>query len=103
AVSWAIEGARRGAGEILVTSVDKDGTQKGFDLDLIRKISEAVSIPVIAGGGLGKEQDAVDAVVIAKADAVAAASFLHYEQGGIQRIKSFMHEKGISVRIDANE
>ena len=103
AVSWAIEGARRGAGEILVTSVDKDGTQKGFDLDLIRKISEAVSIPVIAGGGLGKEQDAVDAVIVAKADAVAVASFLHYEQGGIQRIKNFMHAKGISVRIDVNE
>jgi len=102
-VSWAVEGARRGAGEILVTSVDKDGIQKGFDLDLIRKISEAVSIPVIAGGGLGKEQDAVDAVIMAKADAVAVASFLHYEQRGIQKIKSFMHEKGISVRMEPYE
>lgn len=103
AVSWAIEGARRGAGEILVTSVDADGTQKGFDLELVQKIAEAVSIPVIAAGGLGKEQDAVDAVVRGKADAIAVASFLHYNEAGMQRIKNFMHEKGISVRTDAHE
>lgn len=103
AVSWAVEGARRGAGEILVTSVDRDGTHKGFDLDLIRAIATVVSIPVIAAGGLGKEQDAADAVLDAQADAIATASFLHYNQGGMQKIKNFMREKGIMVRTDGNE
>ncbi|MDP2641545.1 MAG: imidazole glycerol phosphate synthase cyclase subunit [Candidatus Yanofskybacteria bacterium] len=103
AVAWAIEGAQRGAGEILVTSVDKDGTQRGFDLDLVRSIAESVPVPVICAGGLGKEQDAIDAVREAKADAIAGGAFFHYNEGGIARVKHTLREEGILVRIHTNE
>ncbi len=103
AVEWAIQGAQRGAGEILVTSVDQEGTQTGFDVELVRRISEAVAIPVIAGGGMGKEEHAFEVVAVGKADAIAVASFLHYNEGGMQRIKNFLHEKGIHIRGGIDE
>jgi len=78
AVDWAIEAARLGAGELLVTSIDREGTGRGFDLEIIRKISEAVTVPVIASGGAGRAEHVYDAIQKGKADAVSLASILHY-------------------------
>ena len=79
AIEWAQKGVDMGAGEVLVTSIDNEGTKKGFDLDLIKAISEAVSVPVIASGGMGSTQNFIDAVKIGKANAVAIASVFHYK------------------------
>lgn len=99
AVQWAQHMAKLGAGEILLTSMDRDGTRSGFDLDLTRAVSEAVSIPVIASGGVGELQDLADGVTKGKADAVLAASIFHYGQHTVQEAKRFMQQQGISVRI----
>lgn len=97
-VDWARKGYELGAGEILLTSVDREGTKKGFDLELIRYVSEAVPIPVIACGGMGEPEDLVKAVEQGQADAVAAASILHYNEFSVDDIKKYAEEHGIDIR-----
>jgi cyclase len=98
AVAWAREVARRGAGEILLTSMDRDGTKSGFDLALTRAVSDAVGVPVIASGGVGCLQDLADGITEGHADAVLAASIFHYGEHTIAAAKHYMAERGISVR-----
>lgn len=99
AVEWAIKANKFGAGEILLTSMDKDGTKDGYDLELTRIISENVSIPVIASGGAGNREHFYKALTEGKADAALAASLFHYKELGIMDLKKFLKDKGISVRI----
>ncbi|MEO8858255.1 MAG: HisA/HisF-related TIM barrel protein, partial [Burkholderiaceae bacterium] len=99
AVAWAREMARRGAGEILLTSMDRDGTKSGFDLALTRAVSDAVEIPVIASGGVGTLDDLVDGIRLGGADAVLAASIFHYGEFTIQQAKQRLKECGIPVRL----
>lgn len=99
AVEWAQKGEKMGAGEILLTSMDRDGTKKGYDLELTSAVSRAVSIPVIASGGAGTLEQIYDAFVRGHADAALLASLLHYRELTIRQIKSFLQEKGIPVRI----
>src|SRR5690606_35001012 len=99
-IEWAGRMAADGAGEILLTSMDKDGTRSGFDLELTAAVAEAVGIPVIASGGVGSLQDLADGVTIGKADAVLAASIFHYGQHTVQEAKAYMAERGIPVRLD---
>ncbi|MBN2010695.1 imidazole glycerol phosphate synthase subunit HisF [candidate division KSB1 bacterium] len=97
-IEWAIEGEQRGAGEILLNSIDMDGMKEGYDLKLTRKVSESVNIPVIASGGAGTLQQMVDAVLEGKGDAVLLASLLHYGEFTIAEIKQYMKEKGVVIR-----
>lgn len=99
AVEWAVEAEKRGAGELLVTSMDEDGQKKGYDLGLTKAISERVNIPVIASGGAGAYEHFYDAFVIGKADAVLAASLFHFGEIPIPKLKEYLKEKGISVRL----
>jgi cyclase len=99
AIKWAIEGTQRGAGEILLTSMDADGTKNGYDLELTRAISEAVGVPVIASGGAGTLDHLVDAVTEGKADAVLAASIFHFGEFTIREVKEHMRAKGVTVRL----
>jgi cyclase len=99
AVEWAAECESRGAGEILLTSMDEDGQKKGYDLALTRAVSERVNIPVIASGGAGALEHFYDAFTEGKADAVLAASLFHFGEIPIPRLKEYLNEKGISVRI----
>ncbi len=99
AVKWAIEGTRRGAGEILLTSMDADGTKNGYDLKLTRAISEAVGVPVIASGGAGTLDHLVEAVTEGKADAVLAASIFHFGEFTVRQAKEHMRAQGIEVRL----
>ncbi|MBV1774502.1 imidazole glycerol phosphate synthase subunit HisF [Burkholderiaceae bacterium DAT-1] len=99
AIEWAQEMARRGAGEILLTSMDRDGTRSGFDLDLTRAVSEAVPVPVIASGGVGSLQDLADGVTRGKADAVLAASIFHFGEHTVGEAKALMRAQGIEVRL----
>lgn len=99
AVGWAVTMAGYGAGEILLTSMDRDGTQQGYDLELTRAVSEAVSVPVIASGGAGTLTHLYDVLTIGKADAVLAASIFHFRQVSIQQAKDFLANKGIKVRV----
>ena len=99
AIEWAKRGQALGAGEILLTSMDADGTKDGFDLDLTRQISDAVDIPVIASGGAGTEQHCVDAVIEGRASAVLAASIFHRREIEIDRVKQVMGAAGIPVRL----
>jgi cyclase len=103
AVQWARRMAAYGAGEILLTSMDRDGTKTGFDLVLTRAVSDAVAVPVIASGGVGTLQHLVDGVTIGRASAVLAASVFHFAQHTLRECKAFMAEKGITVRLDAYE
>jgi imidazole glycerol-phosphate synthase subunit HisF len=98
AVAWAREGVERGAGEILLTSMDRDGTHDGYDVALLRAVSEAVDVPVIASGGAGEPRHLVDALQ-AGADAVLAASIFHYGEHSIADVKRAMADAGIAVRI----
>ncbi len=98
AVEWAKQGERLGAGEILLTSMERDGTKLGFDLPITRKISEAVNIPVIASGGVGELNHFVEAFKEGKADAALAASIFHYGEYTVKDIKDFCKKKGIVVR-----
>ena len=98
AVKWAIEAEKRGAGEILLTSMDCDGVKNGYDLELTRAVSENVGIPVIASGGAGNMQHFYDAFTKGKADAVLAASLFHFGEIAIADLKDYLSEKGISVR-----
>ena len=99
AVEWAQKMAKLGAGEILLTSMDKDGTRSGFDLALTRAVSDAVEIPVIASGGVGGLQDLADGIKIGGADAVLAASIFHFGQHTVQEAKQFMANQNIPMRL----
>ncbi len=99
AIAWATEMARRGAGEILLTSMDRDGTKSGFDLALTRAVSDAVSVPVIASGGVGNLDHLADGVQQGGADAVLAASIFHYGEYTVGQAKARMAERGIPVRL----
>jgi len=98
AVNWAIEVQRRGAGEILLTSMDGDGTQDGYDIALTRAVATAVDIPVIASGGAGKLEHFEEALTAGGADAALAASLFHYRQLSIAEVKAFLSKRGIPVR-----
>ncbi len=98
-VAWACEVAQRGAGEILLTSMNRDGSKDGFDLALTAAVSDAVSVPVIASGGVGNLQHLVDGITKGHADAVLAASIFHYGEYTVQQAKEYMAAQGIPVRI----
>ena len=98
ALAWAREGVERGAGEILLTSMDRDGTRDGYDLELVRTVSEAVEVPVIASGGVGEKHHFAEGLQ-AGADAALAASVFHYSQFTVAEVKQHLHEAGIPVRI----
>ena len=99
AVEWAVKMAEFGAGEILLTSMDRDGTKSGFDLALTGAISEAVTIPVIASGGVGNLDHLADGIITGKADAVLAASIFHFGEYTIEQAKQHMRARGIEVRL----
>ncbi len=99
AVEWAMKADRLGAGEILLTSMDCDGTKVGYDLELTRTIAEHVSIPVIASGGAGTKEHFYDALTEGKADAVLAASLFHYKELEIRDLKEYLRGRGVSVRL----
>lgn len=99
AIEWMQEVERRGAGEILLTSMDRDGTKNGFDLEILKKVNEIVHIPVIASGGAGTSEHCIDAVKIGNADAVLAASIFHFREIEIRELKAKMHENNIEVRL----
>lgn len=99
AVEWAMKANELGAGEILLTSMDCDGTKDGYDIALTRTISENVSIPVIASGGAGKMEDFSEALTEGKADAALAASLFHFKELEIKQVKEYLREQGISVRL----
>lgn len=98
AVEWVIQAEKMGAGEILLTSMDCDGTKEGYDLQLTRAIADSVSIPVIASGGAGKKEHFYDALTAGGAEAVLAASLFHYKELEIMDLKNYLAEKGVSVR-----
>ncbi|HKX03409.1 MAG TPA: imidazole glycerol phosphate synthase subunit HisF [Methylomirabilota bacterium] len=99
AVEWAREVERRGAGEILLTSMDRDGTGSGYDLALTRAVSEAVSVPVIASGGVGRLEHLHDGVVEGRADALLVASLFHFGQHTVPEAKRYLSERGVPVRL----
>lgn len=99
AVEWAIRANQLGAGEILLTSMDCDGTKNGYDIELTRTVSENVSIPVIASGGAGKLEHFYDAFAEGKADAVLAASLFHFKELEVREVKEYLQGRGISVRL----
>lgn len=98
AISWAKKVAQLGAGEILLTSMDRDGTREGFDLELTKKVSEAVTIPMIASGGAGEKEHFLEVFQKGKADAALAASLFHFEEIKIPELKNYLKQKGINVR-----
>lgn len=98
AVEWSVRAEQLGAGEILLTSMDADGTKEGYDLELTRAVTESVSIPVIASGGAGKPEHFYEALEEAGAEAVLAASLFHYKELEIRRLKEYLRERGVSVR-----
>ncbi len=100
ALEWAVKACRLGAGEILLTSMDCDGTKSGYDLELTRMIAENVSVPVIASGGAGRLEHFYDALTEGKADAALAASLFHYKELEIAEVKRYLRERGLSVRLD---
>jgi len=99
AVEWAKKMERLGAGEFMLTSMDKDGTKDGYDIELTRTISEAVSIPVIASGGVGNLEHLYEGLEFGKADAVLAASIFHFREYSIREAKEYLRSKGIPVRL----
>jgi cyclase len=99
AVAWAREVERLGAGEIVLTSMDADGTKAGYDLEMTRAVSEAVSIPVVASGGAGSPEHLFQALTAGKADAALAASIFHYNEYGIQATKEYLAQRGVPVRV----
>lgn len=99
AVEWAVEAERLGAGEILLTSMDGDGTKEGYDLALTKAVAEAVNIPVIASGGAGSLEHFYEALMEAKAEAVLAASLFHYKELEISQVKEYLRARGVSVRL----
>jgi imidazole glycerol-phosphate synthase subunit HisF len=99
AVAWASQMAQMGAGEILLTSMDRDGTKSGFDLALTRTVADAVPVPVVASGGVGKLDHLVDGIQKGGADAVLAASIFHYGEFTVGQAKALMAQRGITVRL----
>ena len=99
AVEWAVKAEKLGAGEILLTSMDCDGTKAGYDIALTKAVAESVSIPVIASGGAGAKEHFYEALKEGKAEAVLAASLFHYKELEIRELKEYLKEKGISVRL----
>lgn len=99
AVEWAVKAESLGAGEILLTSMDGDGTKAGYDLELTKAVAESVSIPVIASGGAGKLEHFYEALEAAGAEAVLAASLFHYKELEIKQVKEYLRKKGVSVRL----
>jgi len=99
AVEWAKSVESEGAGEILLTSMDRDGTKDGYDIELTKNISEAIGIPVIASGGCGKLEHFYEALTAGKADAALAASVFHFREFSISRVKKYLQEKGVRVRL----
>ena len=89
----------RGAGEILLTSMDRDGTKEGFDIDLTRAVADAVDVPVIASGGVGSLEDLYDGLTAARADAVLAASIFHFGEHTVGSAKEYLREKGVHIRV----
>jgi imidazole glycerol-phosphate synthase subunit HisF len=100
AIDWARRVAQLGAGEILLTSMDRDGTKAGFDLELTRAVADAVPVPVIASGGVGNLQHLADGVLQGRADAVLAASIFHYGEFTVRQAKEYLAERGIPMRLD---
>ncbi len=98
AIDWAVKAAELGAGEVLLTSMDKDGTKNGYDLELTRRLSEAVDIPVIASGGAGTIDHLYEGFTMGKADAVLAASIFHFREISIREVKEALGKRGIPVR-----
>ena len=98
AVTWIRVAEKLGAGEVLLTSMDKDGTKSGYDLELTRQAAEAVNIPVIASGGAGKKEDFADVLTAGKADAALAASLFHFAELDMRELKNYLAERGIPVR-----
>ena len=103
AVAWAREAVERGAGELLVTSMDRDGHRTGYDLELLRAMREAVSAPIVASGGAGTPAHLYEALTAGGADAVLAASIFHFGEHGIASLKRYLAERGVPVRIGAAE
>ncbi|MBO4336472.1 MAG: imidazole glycerol phosphate synthase subunit HisF [Lachnospiraceae bacterium] len=99
AVEWAVRGEKLGAGEILLTSMDCDGTKNGYDIELTRAISERVNIPVIASGGAGTKEHFYEALTDGRADAALAASLFHFKELSIGEVKEYLRDKGVSVRL----
>ncbi|MCI8899709.1 MAG: imidazole glycerol phosphate synthase subunit HisF [Lachnospiraceae bacterium] len=99
AVEWAVRAGKLGAGEILLTSMDRDGTKNGYDIELTRTVSESVSIPVIASGGAGRLEHFYDSFAEGKADAALAASLFHFKELEIREVKKYLRDQGISVRL----
>ncbi len=100
AVEWAAEATERhGAGEVLLTSMDRDGTGEGYDLELLRAVADATTVPVVASGGAGRPEHFAEALTAGKADAVLAASRFHFEELTIRQVKEFLAERGIPVRL----
>lgn len=99
AIGWAKKAVELGAGEILLTSIDADGRRRGYDLELTRKVSEAVRVPVVASGGAGSLKDIHDAFKIGKADAALIASVVHYKKYSIKEIKEYLRKRGVTVRL----
>ena len=97
-VEWAKKGVELGAGEVMITSIDQEGTRKGFDIDLVSAVSSAVSVPVIASGGYGNPEHLVDVIEVGKANAVAFADAIHYERTNFDDLRRIAHENQISVR-----
>jgi imidazole glycerol-phosphate synthase subunit HisF len=98
AIAWAQDAVRRGAGELLVTSMDSDGTKAGYDLELLRTIADCTTVPLVASGGAGSMEHIRDAITVGKADAVLAASIFHYQQISLLEIKNFLGMNSIPVR-----
>lgn len=98
-IEWAKKGVALGAGEILLTSMDADGTKDGYDIPLTRAVSEAVNVPVIASGGAGKLEHFYDVLTLGKADAVLAASVFHYGQFTVRQVKEYLKSRGVEVRF----
>nr|MBV6629695.1 imidazole glycerol phosphate synthase subunit HisF [Oceanococcus sp. HetDA_MAG_MS8] len=99
AVEWAQRMVEEGAGELLLTSMDRDGTRSGFDLELTRAISDAVTVPIIASGGVGRLEDLEDGLAVGKADAVLAASIFHFREYSVHDAKAYLQGRGIEVRL----
>jgi cyclase len=99
AILWAKQMEELGAGEVLLTSMDRDGTKEGYDIELTRTISESVDIPVIASGGVGTLEHLYEGLALGKASAVLAASIFHYREYTIHQVKSYLKEKGVTVRL----
>lgn len=100
AVEWALKGEELGAGEIVLNSIDSDGVKKGYSIEITKKISELVNIPVVASGGAGKREDFLEVLKAGKADAALAASVFHYKEIEIKELKEYLYKNGIEVRRD---